>query len=75
MQRFYIIHLRETYCHTRETMGSVVAQFCQSVTAIQFKRNISYNHRQKETQDVVSMIHSKGSRSIGVILAISYHGM
>ena len=62
-------------CHRRETTGFVVAQLYQSVTAIQLKKNISYNHQKKQPQDIVSMIHSKGSRSIGVILAMSYHGM
>ena len=61
--------------HTRETIGFVVTRFYQSVIAIQFKRNISYNHQQKQAKDIVSMIHSKGPRSIGVILAMSYYGM
>ena len=74
-KRFYIIRLWETYCHTREMTGFVVSRLYQSATAIQFKTNISYNHQQKQAQDIVSMIHCKGPRSIGVILAMSYHGM
>ena len=62
-------------CHTREIISFVVSRFYQSVTAIQLKRNISYNHPQRQAQDIVSMIHSKGPRSIGDILAMSYHGM
>ena len=56
-------------------IGFVVSRFYQSVTAIQLKRSISYNHQQKQVQDIVSMIHFKGPRSIGVILPMSYHGM